>query len=544
MFQPSPTTLLGHFRWFACPSNRFVLVVNILGAMSLAVLVVSQGWGSLPLVPLLGFGLASSLMCSFPYRVNGPRPYYLDFQEILLVVALLYLSAPGIVVVLLVGNLAGSLVRRAPLQKILFNTGARASAASLGLAAVPLLPNVPGVTANYLFAGAVAGLIFVLLGVVLVIRMVSLVGQCAYLPELLGGLRKAFLKVSPMGLSYGLLAGLASMITPFALIIAALPVVLMVIASRRNQMHRDEYRRMSGLYAAAQRMHDAGSSDEVLVALQDTIRETLGVEGAVLRTAPPMGDELGSLLRNRKEWLVLPEGALRSTRKQDEAFLQAIGSLADAGLERASVMDELERQSLRDPLTNAYNRRYFLQALSNSLGVADEQPGCLALIDIDHFKAINDTFGHEAGDDALRKLVSRVEGRFRTNDQLCRIGGDEFALILPGLDVGAAVERLEGLRRELEGLRLGSPAQSDASLAGAVLGRAFEVSIGVAVYPLHSRDPKVLLSTADRALYQAKRNGRNCVVIASPERMGSANDEHYDEVVGNRNGEEMTVDPV
>src|SRR5690606_10033014 len=105
-----------------------------------------------------------------------------------------------------------------------------------------------------------------------------------------------------------------------------------------------------------------------------------------------------------------------------------------------------------------------------------------------YFKVINDTYGHEVGDNALKSLVSRVEAAFGSDDVLCRLGGDEFALILPGLDPREAVRRTEKLRAELEELRPGDPETGP---------QGFRISVGIAAYPLHGNDPAALLRSAD-----------------------------------------------
>jgi diguanylate cyclase (GGDEF)-like protein len=369
-----------------------------------------------------------------------------------------------------------------------------------------VLPSPASQPWDYLVTATVAAAVYSLINQLLVSRVVSMVDGSSFLVGLKDACANELLPMWPVVVSYGLLVGVASESAPVVLLLAGIPVALLVIASRTNQQRRDEYERMRGLYNAAQDLHEARTDEDMILALSQSIQRTLGVDDTTLRSQPPRGEELGAWLPNRGAWVVLPSPASSETRRQDSAFLQALASLVDAGMERAALVGELERQSLRDPLTNAFNRRFFHQALSDVFEAPDQQPGCLALLDIDHFKAINDTFGHEVGDITLKELVDAVTETFRNNDVLCRLGGDEFALILPGLTPPLAVERLDLLRRRLAGLRPGEPSRGPVG---------FRLSVGVAAYPQHGREPSELLRSADQALYHAKREGRDRVMVSA-----------------------------
>jgi diguanylate cyclase (GGDEF)-like protein len=176
-------------------------------------------------------------------------------------------------------------------------------------------------------------------------------------------------------------------------------------------------------------------------------------------------------------------------------------------LNNAQLREALREQSIRDPLTGLYNRRYMQEMLSQHISRVTRhlRPLGVIMIDIDGFKNFNDTHGHAAGDALLRELGRFLQTRVRLEDVACRYGGEEFILILPESTLEGAQKRAEQLRQEANGLRARDAGQT---IEGITL------SLGVAVYPMHARTKDALLRAADAALYRAKREGRNRVVVA------------------------------
>jgi len=169
--------------------------------------------------------------------------------------------------------------------------------------------------------------------------------------------------------------------------------------------------------------------------------------------------------------------------------------------ERAEL--EQRRAALTDALTSIANRRAFFDCGGPLLErtVADRRPAALLLFDLDRFKAINDTGGHQTGDRVLKAFCDLVTASIRPDDLFARIGGEEFACLLPDISMAEALQRAEQLRRGFEVMRF----------AGLTVGHT--VSVGVAVTE-GGRDLPALLATADRALYRAKADGRNRVAPA------------------------------
>jgi diguanylate cyclase (GGDEF)-like protein len=171
-----------------------------------------------------------------------------------------------------------------------------------------------------------------------------------------------------------------------------------------------------------------------------------------------------------------------------------------------TVMSQLELnlQGMRDPLTGLYNRRPLEETLRREILRARRTGSVVGVmaIDIDHFKRVNDTLGHDAGDAALRGVAEELSRCVREEDVACRAGGEEFVVILSGTGVEALRQRAEVVRDTIE--------RAPISAGGTTL--QLTVSIGLAAFPAHGDTEVVLLRAADAALYKAKAEGRNRVV--------------------------------
>lgn len=177
------------------------------------------------------------------------------------------------------------------------------------------------------------------------------------------------------------------------------------------------------------------------------------------------------------------------------------GAILDIS-ERKLAERELERLALTDILAGAASRYHLCVTLEKACRTADRQNCSVALrcIDLDGFKAINDTYGHFAGDEALVQAAARIRGYIRESDTLARLGGDEFVIVFEGLERKESIFRLA--ESILEALSQKMEYQGNAIGMGA--------SIGIAFYPDHGADPQALLMLADRALYESKQAGKGC----------------------------------
>lgn len=168
---------------------------------------------------------------------------------------------------------------------------------------------------------------------------------------------------------------------------------------------------------------------------------------------------------------------------------------------------ELDVQAIRDPLTGLFNRRYADEMVRSELRRMERKKSSLGimLIDIDHFKKINDTYGHDAGDSVLKTFGKHLMENIRFEDIACRIGGEEFMVVIPETTLEVAKQRSEEIRQEFHKMNF--------LYDGKILDN-LSISIGVAAFPFHGKTREDIFRSADRALYQAKADGRNRVVIA------------------------------
>lgn len=178
-------------------------------------------------------------------------------------------------------------------------------------------------------------------------------------------------------------------------------------------------------------------------------------------------------------------------------------------LENLRLIETLQHHATQDPLTGLFNRRYMSEMLDQVLQRAHHGHYGVSLImlDLDHFKTLNDMFGHQAGDTVLRDFSVFLKGFIRGTDVACRYGGEEFMLILPGTCLDIAYRRAEKIRRGLKYLKM---QHGDQPLT------ALTVSAGVAAFPQQGNTAESLIKAADVALYQAKTRGRDRVVLAQP----------------------------
>ena len=186
--------------------------------------------------------------------------------------------------------------------------------------------------------------------------------------------------------------------------------------------------------------------------------------------------------------------------------------LAQRNREAALLRERLQEQAMRDKLTGLYNRHYVERWFGLELRRAQRHGWSIAaiMLDIDHFKGFNDTFGHEAGDLVLRELAGALGRTTRGSDVASRYGGEEFLVLLPECPFDAALRRAERMREEVAKLKL---RYGDKPLGPVT------VSVGVAVFPDHTKESEELLRCADEALYAAKQAGRNRVVAYSADQL-------------------------
>jgi diguanylate cyclase (GGDEF)-like protein len=184
-----------------------------------------------------------------------------------------------------------------------------------------------------------------------------------------------------------------------------------------------------------------------------------------------------------------------------------VGDHLSLFLANMKLRDTLRQQATCDPLTGLFNRRYMEETLSREARRADRSQTSLGIImiDLDHFRRFNETFGHDAGDLVLKDLGKFLHGHIRAEDVACRYGGEEFTLILPGATLEQTRLRAESLRQAAQKLQM---------YYNNILLDGITLSLGVAVFPAHGSTGPTVLQAADAALYKAKHEGRNRVIVS------------------------------
>ena len=177
-------------------------------------------------------------------------------------------------------------------------------------------------------------------------------------------------------------------------------------------------------------------------------------------------------------------------------------------LSNIRLREKLQQQSIIDSLTGLYNRRYFDESMKIELSRAERKNQSLSLliVDIDHFKKFNDTYGHDVGDIVLQEVSGVLKQNVRASDIACRMGGEEFAIIMPDSTTKIAHERAETIRKKIQKIVLKNAGKQIDPITS---------SIGIATYPDHANTTKQLIESTDMALYAAKNQGRNRCITAN-----------------------------
>jgi diguanylate cyclase (GGDEF)-like protein/PAS domain S-box-containing protein len=234
----------------------------------------------------------------------------------------------------------------------------------------------------------------------------------------------------------------------------------------------------------------------------------LGTSGPAAYMCVPMaaqGETVGVLhLQGPDE---LPDAATPRLSLVQQQLARTVADSIALALANLKLRETLRQQSIRDPVTGLFNRRYLEETLEREIRRAarSERPLAIIMLDLDHFKRFNDDFGHDGGDTLLRELGTFLWTHVRREDIACRYGGEEFTLVLPDSSLEVARKRAEDLREEVKHLNVRHNGQPLGTIS---------LSLGVAGFPGHGLTGEVVLKAADVALYRAKREGRDRVVVA------------------------------
>jgi diguanylate cyclase (GGDEF)-like protein len=203
-----------------------------------------------------------------------------------------------------------------------------------------------------------------------------------------------------------------------------------------------------------------------------------------------------------------PEGNCITSYQQQ--IINNFGEITKLSLANINLNEALREQAIHDPLTGLFNRRYLNESLPKMLhhSVRTKHPLCVCMIDLDYFKNINDQYGHDAGDEVLKCFGALLKNTFREEDIACRFGGEEFIIVLIGVQLKIAVQRIEQMRDKFRNTQIFVQDQ---------LLPEVTLSIGIAEAPHHGDTVNAILHAVDSALYTAKESGRDKIVVAEME---------------------------
>jgi diguanylate cyclase (GGDEF)-like protein len=247
------------------------------------------------------------------------------------------------------------------------------------------------------------------------------------------------------------------------------------------------------------------------------LRSNVDEEGQLVGAIPLVSnDEFGQLAHQFNDL----SGQLNQANKKLHSKIESADRrLLETNQQLKQLNDEFRLLSITDPLTGLFNRRHFDELMETEVGLSNRHgdPNSLLLIDIDHFKAINDTYGHYVGDVVLKALTKTLQNNIRHTDAICRLGGEEFAILCKRADKAGAMELAEKLREVIETTPM-IPETDDELM--------ITISIGVASVPDGGgkTTPKQLYKDVDTALYYSKNNGRN--------RVTHVNELHHETLAG------------
>jgi diguanylate cyclase (GGDEF)-like protein len=458
---------------------------------------------AIPVIGVLGL-----FEVSLGQALPSPNEPYVTFESAVLI---FMVCTVGLTVSLLTWVLGQFLV--ASMTKVsvpvrLFNFGLLVSSGGVALGVIRLLGGVDGngslsagQTVATLAAGTATFLVFMYLVLMVSIALESGISLRAAI-SVRHGLHALAALAAAGGLGY--LAALMNASLPgWTLVLLAGPVSAVLITSRALSRSGEHRQRLTALFDATKQIQLRSTYDDIVAVMREQAPKILGTGGAVLRAEPPTGLEFGAQVRNAPQSLwVVGTGVNRTQlrRVADQEALEALTTVVEEALLRISLSDEMSRMAHHDALTSLPNRTLFLERAE--LAVLDARGSlhnvAVLFIDLDGFKAVNDRFGHGAGDQLLVEVAARLTASVRSTDLAGRLGGDEFAVLVE--KVTSLDHVVELSERIIAALGAGFSLHGNDVVVGA--------SIGIALAGPDD-DADALIRHADRAMYDAKSVGKN-----------------------------------
>lgn len=492
-----PQRLLRHF-------VAFVAALAVAGVGG--VFAASDGTPTGPLAAVAvvaGLGAVTFLFPLVRTGTAGARTYHL--VETPLVAGLLLLDPRRAMLAFVCGIAVGWLVTRKSAIKLVFGVAEHAVAASAAVLLVEATAalSVPGPSEAHIAIGMLGyfAVNHVLNSTVFVLAGVRRPGEPFFVDF------KSSIAVATVSIVIGAVVGFIGRGGSGYTVLATIPIAMVFLLSRAHANSARSVELLQGIVAAVADTHAGMSTADVEAAVCTRVEQLLDSPKAELRSTPPGEGEIGAVVEagGASQWLIATPRPVEAFRAEEADLLRALAGVATRALENASLQEQLARQALHDPLTGAPNRRLLVSELAAALARATrtgDRVG-VAFLDLTEFKSVNDQLGHDAGDDLLRAVTDRLTASVRAGDVVGRIGGDEFVLVFPTIDDGAAPNVTQRVLAAFD-----RPFAAGGTLV------AVHCNVGVAVSPDDGVTPGELLRRADAAMYAAKRLGGNTVAYA------------------------------
>ena len=428
-----------------------------------------------------------------------------QFDEAVFVAGVLLLPPAGVVVVLGCGTALGWLLRTRRPRTIFLNGGILSVSALCAVGAVLALEAGLGTAPWAVLVALLAGTI-----ALAVVNEALCSAACRYMvdepfwPTLLEFLRFRS-RMAPFMIMIGLLAGMAGRHTILAAAIAA-PLLggLQYVLAGHTRATRDR-ERTQGLFESSVEVHGHVDAIEVESALSSAAASLLRCTVARVDTQPAVDEEWGAPIHQANgstKWLIVAEPTNRLPLDPEALrLLNALAAIGSSALDNARLVEEIRRAGLVDALTGLPNHVLFEDRVAQAAGVArrNRERFAVMMLDLDHFKKVNDSLGHSVGNEMLKDIASRLTLAARDIDTVARLGSDHFILLLPGVGnsetAGVIAEKLLGaIRRPI-------------NLGGHEL--FMTASAGISFFPDDGTKSEHLLRNADSAMHRAKELGRD-----------------------------------
>jgi diguanylate cyclase (GGDEF)-like protein len=499
--------------------NPALFAVQATGAVAIIVYCIASGWRliggyELPALMFVGGAVVEVALPIIVVRTNSKAEF--DAGSMFIVAAALLLPTQVATLAWAIGMPVGWALRKQLQLARLADTSNEIIACFVSLTVAHAIGST-GLSGRNVAAALLAGIMYDPLTLITVagthwirgrVRFWSFVGDCL----------ASELTAWPFLLCTGLILGVLGSSYPWTLPLAVAPLGLVFLASRSRVAASEDRARLDGLLRVTTAILEADTIARVIELVSSAGSDLLDGGSIRVDTEPPGQGEIGTPFvagRIGALHLVASSRGNLSSRydERDKRVLETMASVTASALAKAVKHEDATAQATRDPLTGLANRRFFEAELSHAGGrrATDQGWGIIA-VDLDGFKEINDTYGHQSGDDVLVVVATRLAAAVRGGDVVSRLGGDEFMVLLRGVsnadEAGIVADRiLSSLRKPV-------------ALGGEVVLK-LTTSLGVALSSGRHTAIAQLLAAADAALYQAKRDGKDCWRMADQEAVAS-----------------------